>query len=578
MSNKLGNNGGRSYDFLEKPVKIDCNFIVDSANGNGLGLRSLKGAGVRSVKMNSQANPISGGLAMGLSRSYAVLGASTITSSDGSAGTTLSGNLGLYPGTLVTGFPPATTSGSTNVANTAAINAQSNALAAFTAGNAMTATTITAALDGQTLTPGVYTESSGTFNLATSGAGTLILNGAGTYIFIASSTLVTGAGGTPTITLTGGATAANVYWLVNSSATINSGHGGTFQGNVIAHTSITVTTAGTVNGSLIALNGAVTLTGATVVNSQPVVSPTSGSIAPGYAMIELHNNYNRYVGGMTGFVSPTTGSPIAINSTALTIGNPYVIVSVGHAALGTVTIAPVADSSSSLAGTYFRLYDAYGNTFNIWFSVDGKGSAPQNVAGTMVQQSIHANDSAATIGADLVTTINGLLASQLGNLSAPLGVYSFTASGTTTVTVVSTSTSPQGPLPGAPFDGITPTGFTFASTIYNTNLENWQAVGLLPGVVPSVGASFIATSTGQSTYGGSTGLVMAPGVSGINSVEVIGDPNASIAPIPMGGSPHVGAKFLVQFLATGGPTAPIDGTVVGMTFYVEAGSMLIAGE
>jgi type VI secretion system secreted protein VgrG len=153
--------------------------------------------------------------------------------------------------------------------NTAiAIQGQSDASAAFTSMNAMAATAIPSILDGQTLTPGVYKESSGTFNLAASGAGTLTLNGAGVYIFQAASTLVTGAGGTPTITLTGGATAANVYWMVGSSATINSGHTGTFQGSIIAEASITNTAGGTVNGSMIALTGAVTDSAATVIHAQ----------------------------------------------------------------------------------------------------------------------------------------------------------------------------------------------------------------------------------------------------------------------------------------------------------------------
>lgn len=41
-------------DTLHKqPVLIDCNFVVDRANGNGLGIRSLKGAGIQAVYMNS---------------------------------------------------------------------------------------------------------------------------------------------------------------------------------------------------------------------------------------------------------------------------------------------------------------------------------------------------------------------------------------------------------------------------------------------------------------------------------------------------------------------------------------------
>jgi hypothetical protein len=48
-------NRGHFYSPHVKPVLIDCNFIVDIANGNGLGLRSLKGQGVKNVFMNSTA-------------------------------------------------------------------------------------------------------------------------------------------------------------------------------------------------------------------------------------------------------------------------------------------------------------------------------------------------------------------------------------------------------------------------------------------------------------------------------------------------------------------------------------------
>lgn len=211
---------------------------------------------------------------LGIASTYAVLAASAITNTGSSV---LTGNLGIFPNNAssVTGFPPGTVSGALNEGNAAAANAQVVALAAYNSMAAQTATAIPAILDGQTLTPGVYKESSGTFNLAASGNGTLTLNGNGTYIFQCSSTLVTGAGGTPTITLSGGAQAANVYWLVGSSATLNSGHTGTFQGNVIAVTSITDTSGGTVNGSLIALNGAVTLSAATNVTVPTSVGPTN---------------------------------------------------------------------------------------------------------------------------------------------------------------------------------------------------------------------------------------------------------------------------------------------------------------
>jgi len=587
-SNKLGNNGGRAYSFLTRPVTIDCNFVVDSTNGNGLGIRSLKGSGVQAVYMNTQNSSTPGQLNMGTSRSYAVLGASAVTSSDGSAGTILTGNLGISPGTAITGFPPATVSGSTNATNIAASQAQASAQAAFTAGQTLglAGTTIASELGGQTLTPGAYQFASGTAGLSlTSGHSTLTFNGAGVYIIYTATTLLTGATGStdlPTMTFTNGATAADIYWIVGSSATINqaaASAGAVFKGNVIANTSITVTQAGTVNGSLIALNGAVTLTGATAVNTQAltpsVIGAGSPNPAPGYILVQLANNYNRYCGGYSGFVSPTSGTNVAINGTALTVGQPYIIVYPGVAANGTVTIATVADSSGSLASTYFRMYDAYANTFIVWYSVNGVGSAPQGVSGTAVQVQLATNDSAATVGTKTATILNALLAAQLGNLTAPTGVYSYTVTGTSTLTAVSTK---AGPLPGGPADGIPATGFTFAVTVSNTNGTNWRAVGLPSGVEPTVGASFIATSTGQSTGGGSTGLVQAPSLSGINSLEVIGDPNASMSPIPRGGSPNVGGWVMVQCLSNGVPTAPKDGSVCGMSFVVEAASTTIAGE
>jgi hypothetical protein len=180
-------------------------------------------------------------LLLGTARNYGGFGATAITNT---GSTVINGSIGEYPGSTVTGFPPGTFTGTEDLANTAAMQAKAYAQAAFITGNAMTATAISATLDGQTLTPGVYKESSGSFNLAASGNGTLTFNGAGVYIFQCSSTLVTGAGGIPTMTLENGALASQIYFLVGSSATINSGSAGTFNGNIIAETSITDTLLG----------------------------------------------------------------------------------------------------------------------------------------------------------------------------------------------------------------------------------------------------------------------------------------------------------------------------------------------
>lgn len=317
-------------------------------------------------------------------------------------------------------------------------------------------------------------------------------------------------------------------------------------------------------------------------SANPLVDST---VSAGIALIQLQENYYKFLGGFHGRVSPNAGSTIAINSTALTVGQPYVITSVGVGTKGAVTIAPVADVAGSLASTYFVIYDSYGNKYVVWFSVAGVGSAPTGISGTLVQQSIAASDSAGTIGAALVVTLGALLAKQPGNPSAPTGVYSFTAAGTTTVTVTNTL---DVPFPGGPAEGGIPTGFTFAVTKDKTNLQNWQTVGVPKGVTPAVGVSFVALATGYSSRGGSTGLVKVPGVSGITTVEMIGDPNLSLAPIPMGGSPNVGGWLMVQFLAPTVststyqtpmiPTAPAAGSVVQLSFYVESKSVVIAGE
>jgi hypothetical protein len=75
------------------------------------------------------------------------------------------------------------------------------------------------------------------------------------FIFQAASTLITAAASN--VNLVNGAQASNVFWVVGSSATI--GTNSALQGNVLALTSITVTTGTTIDGRALAINGAVTL-------------------------------------------------------------------------------------------------------------------------------------------------------------------------------------------------------------------------------------------------------------------------------------------------------------------------------
>jgi hypothetical protein len=60
MANRNFASGGKIYSMHVMPVLIDCNFVVDSTNGNGLGIRQLKGPTVANVYMHTTATPAPG--------------------------------------------------------------------------------------------------------------------------------------------------------------------------------------------------------------------------------------------------------------------------------------------------------------------------------------------------------------------------------------------------------------------------------------------------------------------------------------------------------------------------------------
>lgn len=189
---------------------------------------------------------------LGTATSYSVLAGTTVTNT---GPTTLQRDLGVSPGTAITGFPPGNSAGATHAADAVAQQAQSDVTIAYNnaAGQPLT-TSVTGDLVGRTLTEGVYGSTS---SLGLSGQ--LTLDGQGNpnsvFVFQAASTLITASASS--IILTNSAQACNVFWQVGSSATL--GTASSFKGTILALTSITVETGATVEGRALARNGQVSL-------------------------------------------------------------------------------------------------------------------------------------------------------------------------------------------------------------------------------------------------------------------------------------------------------------------------------
>jgi hypothetical protein len=202
---------------------------------------------------------------------FGVLGGSTVTNTGPSV---VAGNVGVSPGSAITGFPPGTFTGSINSANSLAATAQGELTSAYNlAAGAMSTSGVPANIGGLTLTPGVYTVAS-SLGLT----GTVTLDGQGNpnsqFIFQIGSTLTTASGSS--VLLINNAQASHVFWQVGTSATL--GTTSSFAGNILALSSITLTTGATLQGRALARNGAVTLDTNTV--NAPGFSPPPPPITP----------------------------------------------------------------------------------------------------------------------------------------------------------------------------------------------------------------------------------------------------------------------------------------------------------
>jgi hypothetical protein len=216
---------------------------------------------------------------LGSAESFSVLAGSTVTNT---GPTTMFGDLGLSPGSSVTGAPHVL--GQTHVDDAVAIEAK-NALTTAYNDAASRPSNGSAGTDlaGQVFLPGVRTASSSL--LLSSGSVTLDAQGNpnAVFIFQIGTTLITGSN--TTVALVNGAQACNVYWQVGSSVTL--GTGTVFVGTVMASATITANTAATIHGRLLARTGAVNLDTNTITTSNcaggsetPTAAETAAGLTP----------------------------------------------------------------------------------------------------------------------------------------------------------------------------------------------------------------------------------------------------------------------------------------------------------
>ena len=425
---------------------------------------------------------------LGSAGTFTILGASTVTSTGPSV---VNGNVGVSPGSAVTGFPPAiVVGGALHVADGPAALAQSDLTAAYLDAAGRTVPAIVAGdLGGLTLAPGLYKSTS---SLGITGV--LTLDGQGNsgsvFIFQVASALTTAT--SSQVVLIGGAQAANVFWQVGSSATL--GTYSIFAGTIMAQASVSLATGAALNGRALARTGAVTLDSNTGVNPGPPViggtppalavtcplgsalvgvaynslvvatggtPPYTFSIAPGTLPAGL--NLNASTGAVTG--TPTgSGGTSSFNTNALdsvdgsaTNGCSIVVAAAGSGA--DVSIVKTGPATSGGANT----------TYNIAVANAG----PSSAAGVTVNDVLPAG-----------TTFVSATPSQgscSGTSTVVCSLGTMASGGTASVVIVVTSPTSTGP-----FSNTATVVSTTPDPVTSNNSSTWTVTQTATAGVPSL--------------------------------------------------------------------------------------------
>ena len=378
---------------------------------------------------NASAAPLAVAPTLGAAASFGVLGFSTVTNT---GPTVINGDLGVSPGTAVTGFPPGVVvaPGAIHAADALAAQAQSDVTTAY---NALTSQACDVNLTGQDLGGLILTSGVYCFSSSAQLTGQLTLDVQGdpnaVFIFKMGSTLTTASGSS--VVFSNGGPSCNVFWQVGSSATF--GTASAFAGNVVALASATLTTGVSVTGSVLARNGAVTLDTNTIARcgAAPAALDLTGTVFDDANGSQVQNGaeVGTNAGGL--YVNLLDGSNNVVATTTVDANGLYTF---------TTVVAPTLGAAASFGVLGFSTVTNTGPTvINGDLGVSPGTAVTGFPPGVVVAPgAIHAADALAAQAQSDVTTAYNALTSQacdvnltgqdLGGLILTSGVYCFSSS------------------------------------------------------------------------------------------------------------------------------------------------------
>ncbi|MGV9538288.1 DUF4082 domain-containing protein [Streptosporangium sandarakinum] len=269
--------------------------------------------------------------------------------------TSITGDLGVSPGSSVVGFPPGTVSGTIHGADAVAAQAKADLVAAYNSAAGRTPdATLAPQLGGTTVNPGVYNSTDGTFAIN----GTLALDAQGdpdaVFIFQASSLTTANVSN---VSLLRGAQANNLFWQVSGNTTL--GTYSTFRGNLLDRNSVTVSGGAAVFGRVFALNGTISTQGTTSLPATRITVPndppttTTLSSSPNPVWVDRPVTFTATVAATSGTVVPA--GEVVFKDGPTIIGSAY------HSSL-----APATFTTSGLSAGDHHITAVYlgGDTFD----------------------------------------------------------------------------------------------------------------------------------------------------------------------------------------------------------------------